>query len=228
MNSFSTSRLVVRLQASRLWIKLKEQILHPELTPERIARSFGLGLVIAFNPLLGLHTGVAVALCLIFRRLHRPLLLASMMINNPWTMVPIATVSAYLGNLLLGRGLALDLSRIHWDRIGWSSFASRHGLNGLFHMLEPILGPYLLGGFILSALAFPVGYYTMLKLSTHLRKLHLHMPHLPHIHLPSFHRDPAAKENPHGHALPHETGPGHAAEAAGRPAEPPRGGDGRG
>jgi len=228
MISFSISPLVARLKTTRLWTKLKDQILHPDLTPERIAMSFGLGLTIAFNPLLGLHTGMAVALCVLFRRLHRPLLIASMMVNNPWTMVPLATVSAYLGNLLLGRGLELDLSRIRWDHIGWSSFASRQGLQGLFHMLEPILGPYLLGGFILSALAFPAGYYSMLKLSKHLRKLHLHLPHLPHLHLPTFHRDPASKESPHGHALPHETGPGHAAEAAGRPAEPPGGGDGRG
>jgi uncharacterized protein (DUF2062 family) len=225
MNFNSARPFVAYLKKSRLWTKLKDQILHPDITPEQIAKSFGLGLSIAFNPVLGLHTGVAIALCVLFRTLHRPLLFASVMVNNPWTMVPIATVSAYLGNILMGRGLALDLSRIHWEGIGWSSFATRHGLGAMFHMLKPILAPYLLGGFLLSALAFPLGYFAMLKLSKHLRKLHLHLPHL---HLPTFHRDPITKENPHGHALPHETGPGHAAETDGRSAEPPRGGDGRG
>lgn len=228
MPSFSLHAMRARLKNSRTWARLKGVILHPDLTPEQVAASFGLGLMVAFNPLLGLHTGLALALCFLFRKLHRPLLLASMMVNNPWTMVPIATLSAYAGNILMGRGLDLDLSRIRWDGIGWSSFATRHGLGELFHMMKPILAPYLLGGFLLSALAFPVGYYAMLKLSKHVRKLHLHMPHLPHIHLPTFHHDHPDKETEHGHALPHETGPGHAAEAAGRPAEPAGGGDGRG
>lgn len=231
MTSFSLSAIRARLKNSRTWSRLRAFVLDPELTPEQVAMSVGLGLMIAFNPLLGLHTGLAVGLCLLFRKLHRPLLFASMMVNNPWTMVPIATLSAYAGNILMGRGLELDLARIRWEGIGWNSFATRHGLGELFHMMKPILAPYLIGGFLFSVLAFPVGYYAMLKLSKRIRKLHFHMPHmphLPHIHLPTFHHDPSDKETDHGHALPHETGPGHAAEAAGRPAEPAGGGDGRG
>lgn len=214
-----------RFTPSRYWAQIKSHILHPDVTPEQLAMTVGLGLSITFNPLLGIHTALAVLLCVIFRRLHRPLLLASILVNNPWTMVPIATLSAYLGNFLLGRGLHIDLSGIRWTEIGWHNLVTRAGLLELYLMLKPILAPYLLGGFLLSALAFPVGYFAMLKLSKSLRKIHLHMPHL---HLPTFQRDHSDKETPHGHALPHETGPGHAAEAAGRPAEPARGGHGRG
>ncbi|HWQ11075.1 MAG TPA: DUF2062 domain-containing protein, partial [Holophaga sp.] len=216
---------VAFLRKQPLWIKLKALILHPETTPEQIALSFAMGLAITVNPLLGLHTALALGLCVAFRKLHRPLLLASSMINTPWTIVPVATISAYLGNLLLGHGFDLDLSHIRWEEITWRSFVTRGGLVETFHMLKPILGPYLLGGFILSALAFTGGYFAMLKLSQRVRSLNLHIPHL---HIPAFHRDPTAKENPHGHALPHEAGPGHAAEAAGGPAEPPgRGNRGR-
>ena len=228
MTVFSPQSIVAFFKRSPIWLKLKKQILHPDVTPEQIATSFGLGLSIAFNPLLGLHTIMVLGLCLVFRKLHRPLILASAMINNPWTMVPIATAHAYAGNLLLGRGLELDLSRIRWEGLGWSSFVTRQGLEDMFHMLEPILAPYLLGGFLLSILAFPVGYFAMLRLSKRLRRLHLHMPHLPHIHIPTMHPDPTLKEKSHGHALPHETGPGHAAEAHGSPAEPEGGGNRRG
>ena len=217
MTDSSVSSFVAYLKKSTFWVKLKALILHPETTPEQTAMSFGLGLAITVNPLLGLHTLMALGLCVAFRRIHRPLLLASVMINNPWTIVPIATLSAYLGNLLLGRGLDLDLSRIRWDSIGWRSFVTRDGLEETLHMLKPILGPYLLGGFLLSAVAFPVGYFAMLKLSKRLRRIHLHIPHL---HIPVLQRDPVSKEHPHGHAFPHEAGPGHAAEAAGDPAEP--------
>jgi uncharacterized protein (DUF2062 family) len=216
-----------RLKKSRIWMKFSALMLHPDLTPEQVAASFGLGLMIAFNPVLGVHTGLALVLCLLFRKLHRPLLLATIMVNNPWTMVPIATLSAYAGNVLLGRGLDLDLSQIRWGEIGWHSFITLHGLGEMFRMMKPVLGPYLLGGFLLSILAFPAGYYTMLKLSKYIRKIHLHLPHIPHIHLPTFHHD-HDKEHAHGHAIPHETGPSHAAEAAGDPAEPSRGRDGRG
>jgi hypothetical protein len=55
----------------------------------------------------------------------------------------------------------------------------------MYLMLKPILGPYLLGGLVLSALALPVGYYVMLKVARHLRRLHIHMPpvKLPSLHL---------------------------------------------
>jgi uncharacterized protein (DUF2062 family) len=225
MTLFPSLPFVAYLSKSRLWTTLKRHILHPDVTPEQLAMSFGLGLAIAFNPLLGLHTVLVIVLCLLFRRLHRPLLFASMMINNPWTMMPIATVSTYTGNILMGRGLKLDLAGIRWDTIGWHSFVSRQGLSGLFHMLEPILAPYLLGGFLLSVLAFPVGYYAMLKTSKYLRMIHLRIPH---IHLPSFHRDHPDKEKSHGHALPDEAGPGHAAKIDGRPAGSASGGDRRG
>lgn len=225
MTSPASSSFVARLKQSRYWVQIKSHILHPDTTPEQLALSVGLGLSITFNPILGIHTVLGVALCLVFRRLHRPLLLASMLVNNPWTMVPIATLSAYFGNILLGRGLNISLSGIRWAEIGWHNLVTRDGMLELYHMLKPILAPYLLGGFLLSALAFPAGYFAMLKLSKYLRRVHLHMPHL---HLPTFHRDHSDKENPHGHALPHETGPGHAAETAGRPAEPPGGRNGRG
>ena len=111
---------------------------------------------------------------------------AACFINNPWTMVPIATLSTYLGNLMLGRGLHLDLSGIHWHDIGLTSFITKQGIDDMVYMLKPILGPYLLGGTVLSILMFLPGYYVMLTLTQRIRKLHMH---LPHFHVPSLHRE---------------------------------------
>jgi len=158
-----------------IWKTLRAHILHPEKTPTDVAMSFALGFSIAWNPLLGLHTTLVILLCLIFRRLHRPLILAAAFINNPWTMVPIATASTYLGNILLGRGLHLDLAGIHWHSLGLRNFVTREGFDAMFHMLKPVLGPYVLGGAVLCFLALPIGYFGMLKLARHLRRLHL--PH---------------------------------------------------
>ena len=172
--------------APNLWTRFKLHVLHPELSPRQVALSFAIGFAICWNPLIGTHTALVLGICLIFRRLHRPLVLLAMLLNNPWTMVPIATISAYAGNLLLGRGLAIDLAGVHWREIGWHSFVNREGFEAMYRMVKPILVPYLLGGSVLCLLALPAGYFAALALTRRLRRMHLH---LPHVHLPHLHSD---------------------------------------
>ena len=83
----------------------------------------------------------------------------------------------------MGRGCRPHFHGIRWDTIGWHSFVSHRGFDHMYIMLKPILGPYLLGGLVLSALALPVGYYVMLKITRHLRRLNIHMPE---VKLPSL------------------------------------------
>lgn len=152
--------------------RMKAHIVHPELSARQVALSFGIGFSICWNPFLGTHTWLVLGLCFAFKRLHRPLVLATAFLNNPWTMVPIATFSAYFGNILLGRGLDLDFSGIHWNSIGIRSFLTREGFQAMSDMLRPILTPYLLGGIVLSALAVPAGYLLMLWITRRLRGKH--------------------------------------------------------
>ncbi|HJW08193.1 MAG TPA: DUF2062 domain-containing protein [Holophagaceae bacterium] len=157
-----------------MWPKLRMHILHPELTSEQVAWSFALGLTIAFNPLLGLHTALIITFCLLFKRLHRPLIVAGGLVNNPWTTVPIASLEAYVGNILRGRGLDLDLSVVRWHEIGWRSFLTWDGFQSMVLMVRPILHSYLLGGTVLCLASLPAGYYLMLWLTRHLRNRHGH------------------------------------------------------
>ncbi|HET6789510.1 MAG TPA: hypothetical protein VFH49_16210, partial [Aquabacterium sp.] len=89
---------------------------------------------------------------------------------------PMATGSALLGNILLGRGLHLDLSGVVWKSIGWHSVSTRAGFEAAAAMLKPILAPYLLGGFVMSALALPVGYFLMLRLAHRMRSPKIQPP----------------------------------------------------
>ncbi|HJV23485.1 MAG TPA: DUF2062 domain-containing protein [Holophagaceae bacterium] len=156
------------------WGSLKAHIIHPELTPKRVAWSFAIGFSIAWNPFLGLHTAMILLLCLFARKLHRPLIFLACFINNPWTMVPMATTSTLLGSGLLGRGWKVDLSSIRWTEIGWRSFISQEGLAQLSTMFKPILAPYLLGGMVMSILALPLGYWVMHQVALKLRARHLY------------------------------------------------------
>ncbi len=155
------------------WAALKAHILHPELTPRQVAWSFAIGFSIAWNPFLGLHTGMILLLCVFARHLHRPLIFLACFINNPWTLVPMATASTMVGSALLGRGWKVDLSTIHWAEIGWRSFTSKVGFEQLTTMFKPIMAPYLLGGMVLSILAFPLGYWVMHRVALKLRARHL-------------------------------------------------------
>lgn len=179
------------LSKSGLALHIKHIILHPEMTPERVALSFAIGISVAWNPFIGLHTWLILLLCIIFRKLHRPLMLLACYVNNPWTMLPMASVSSLLGNLLLGRGWHLNFRGIRWHSITWRSFLTRSGFDGMCHMLKPILVPYLVGGLVMSALALPVGYYVMLLIARRLRKLnlHLHPARLAGLHLNKHHDD---------------------------------------
>jgi uncharacterized protein (DUF2062 family) len=185
--------------APKSWIKgglgehFKRIILHPEMTPEQLALSFAIGFAVAWNPFIGLHTWIALLLCIIFRKLHRPLMLLACYLNNPWTMLPIASVSSLVGNLVLGRGWHLHFRGVKWHSIGWRSFATREGFDGMCHMLKPILVPYLVGGLLLSALALPIGYYVMLKIARRLRHLHIH---LPPVKLTALHRSRNRNDDP--------------------------------
>ncbi|HCZ32610.1 MAG TPA: hypothetical protein DHV93_03615 [Holophagaceae bacterium] len=155
---------------THLWARTKRFLADPDLEPHHLAWSFALGFSIAWNPLLGTHTGLVLASCALVKKLHRPLTFLGAFINNPWTMVPIATGSALFGNILLGRGFRLDLSGVDWTSLGWRSFSTAEGFQAAGAMLKPILLPYLLGGFVLSALAVPVGYFLMLRLAHRLRR----------------------------------------------------------
>ena len=157
--------------------RLKHFVLHPELDPEQIAWSFAIGLSVAFNPLMGLHTLMVLAFCFLFRRLHMPLMLLGAFINNPWTLVPIASMEVVVGNLLRGRGLHYGLGTIPWHTITWRNFASWAGMQELADILRPVLHSYLLGGFLLCLLAIPIGYWLTLAVVRRMRAIHfLHRP----------------------------------------------------
>jgi uncharacterized protein (DUF2062 family) len=109
-------------------------------TPPRVALAFGLGLFIAFFPIFGIHTVMALGVGFAFR-LSRVALLAGCYVNNPWTLVPLYSAGTALGCWLLGVPLA-ELSR----------------LSGNFRDLGGLVWPYVVGNLVAGALAGLVGY----------------------------------------------------------------------
>jgi len=133
--------------------RLLHDFLHLDDTPRRIAAAFGVGVYIAFHPLLGLHTLMALGIAFAFR-LSRAAVLVGIYVNNPWTIAPMYLAGTTLGCWILG--VPLDgLSGIQWD-LGSMAFYRL-----LVVSLKPYLWPYVLGNTILGIVCGAVAYLVM-------------------------------------------------------------------
>ena len=127
-----------------------EVLFHVGDTPHRIALAFAIGLFIAFSPLLGLHTVIALGIAFLFR-LSRGAMLLGAYINNPWTIAPLYIAGTTVGCFLLGvppEGLV----EIDWDLHGVAFYRN------LIDHLRPYLWPYVIGNTLVGLVVGLVGY----------------------------------------------------------------------
>jgi len=71
---------------------------HAERSPRKLAFSCALGVFIAFSPFVGLHTAMVFMFSWFFALNTALLFAVSMLINNPWTMVPIYATNHVVGD----------------------------------------------------------------------------------------------------------------------------------
>ncbi len=126
-------------------------------TPERIAQAFALGVFLAFSPLIGLHAFLGIVVALFFG-LNRIAFLMGLLINNPWTLIPIYAAGTYLGGLLIGFPSRPSLPSFEWHALWNRSFWLQ--LAGQWHILKPMV----VGSFILSILLSAFSYVAALHL----------------------------------------------------------------
>jgi uncharacterized protein (DUF2062 family) len=141
------------------WLRRTGQILlHVEDRPSRVALAFAVGVFIAFFPLLGIHTGLAIAIAIAFR-LSKPAILIGAWINNPWTIAPLYGAGTLLGCLVLGVSPA-SLGAIDWSLRGRALYES------LAAGLGPLLMPFVVGNLVLGAAAALVAFFALRCLLT--------------------------------------------------------------
>jgi hypothetical protein len=136
------------------WLRRVGQILlHVEDSPSRVAAAFALGVFIAFFPILGIHTGMALVLAVLLR-LNRVAILVGAWTNNPWTLAPMYTAGTLLGCFVLGVSPA-SLREIDWSlegRVFYESLATG---------LRPLVLPFVLGNLALGAAAALVSFFVL-------------------------------------------------------------------
>jgi len=131
-------------------------LLHVEDSPSRVAAAFAVGVFIAFFPILGIHTGLALLIALAFRLRKVAILLGAWM-NNPWTLTPMYTAGTLIGCALLGESPA-SLGAIDWSLSGRAFYAS------LLAGLRPLLLPFVVGNLVLGAAAGGASYVVLRRL----------------------------------------------------------------
>ncbi len=155
------ARVRTVVAASMSWAKRSlRSLVSLNDTPERIALGFAVGVFFAFSPLLGMHTFLGLLVAFVFG-LNRVAVLVGVFINNPWTLVPIYGLAAYLGGLLVGFPPAASLPNLEWSgvlqRRFWAELAGHWG----------IVKPVLLGSTILSVgfalISYPVALFLVQK-----------------------------------------------------------------
>ena len=130
-------------QAARVLLQLQE-------SPHRTAVAFSAGVWIAFFPIVGLHTIIALTLAFFFR-LNRVAILLGAFINNPWTLAPMFMAGTAFGCLLLG------VSPGALANIDWSCGEGRF-YTDLWASLRPFVLPYLLGNVALGTISSVASY----------------------------------------------------------------------
>ncbi len=138
------------------------RLLALEDPPERTALAFSVGVLIAFSPLLGLHTILATALAFAFR-FNKVAVYAGTFVNNPFlTLVPIILASYAVGAFLTGRPVALPeggmalLREPHLLAAGyWRELSAQ---------FRAVLLPFAVGGTVLSVVCSLAAYPVTLKL----------------------------------------------------------------
>ncbi len=124
---------------------LLRALVQMEDTPNRLALAFGIGVFIAFFPILGIHTGMALLIAVVFR-LNKVAILAGAWTNNPWTLGPMFLAGTLVGCALLGVS-AEGLHAVDWSLHGRAFYEE------LFESLRPLVLPFLVGNLVLGVLA---------------------------------------------------------------------------
>jgi hypothetical protein len=122
-------------------------------SPSRVAAAFGVGVFLAFFPVLGIHTGLALGIAVLFR-LSKVAILAGAWINNPWTIAPLYGAGTLLGCFLLGVAPASP-SAVDW------SLSGRAFYSALATTLAPLAWPFVIGNLVLGAVAGLVGFLVL-------------------------------------------------------------------
>jgi uncharacterized protein (DUF2062 family) len=132
-----------------------ERLIAQEQCPDKLAFTCALGVYIGISPLVGLHTVLTFASAWFFSLNIAALFAVSVLIHNPWTMMPVYAIDHIFGKWFFS---VLRIDYMQWDPAWFEScnlFLKEHtGINGLS------LSAFFVGGNVLaigaSLMVYPI------------------------------------------------------------------------
>jgi uncharacterized protein (DUF2062 family) len=118
-----------------------------DATPHQVGLGFAIGVVLGVFPSFGLGVPAAILLSLIFR-INKAATLVGVFIMNPLTLIPIWTMSAFIGGLITGADYRIILEQ------------ARNG--ELFRSLSYSTYVYIIGNVTLAS-ALAVSSYALIR-----------------------------------------------------------------
>lgn len=128
-----------------------KSVLRMEGTPENIALAFAIGVFVAFFPIIGIHTIMALGLAWLFG-VSPAIALAGTFVNNPWTFILVYGGGLHTGLLVMGRSTT-EVS-IDWLNLN-------PGM--LLELAKLLFLPFVVGCLLLGVAGAIAGYVFMLK-----------------------------------------------------------------
>ncbi len=164
----------IRYTSRRIRQFIVHRILRVDDTPHRIAMGAGIGMFMAWTPLIGLHMTLSLVLGFLLRA-NKAVAVAAVWASNPLTMAPMLWSGFKLGELMLGRSY-------HWrqfqDAINAavsSDSSLLQTLESWWHAVWPVLPPLALGCTTIGVFAAAACYVlTLWGVKAH-RRRHAHL-----------------------------------------------------
>lgn len=140
--------------------KFFSHILAAGVTPGQRAAAISLGVFIAFSPFLGIQTLLIFALSWLLG-LNPAITFATVyLVNNPWTMIPIAAADYIVGLWLIEIKLGYNLVPYNPFFMDWINRKIGYYIMKYLGIKQLCFWYYILGGlilaFILSVLLYPI------------------------------------------------------------------------
>lgn len=135
-----------------------QQIIASESSPTRLARATSLGIGIAFSPYLGFQTILIFVLSYLIHANAAITFTVVYLVNNPWTMIPIAAADYLVGQSLVEKILGLNLVIYNPSWMDWVNAKIGHYLVHYLGVSELCFWCFIIGGNILALSAGLMSY----------------------------------------------------------------------
>jgi uncharacterized protein (DUF2062 family) len=131
------------------------RLMTQEQSPRKLAFTCALGIYIGISPFPGLHTVMTLLFAWVFSVNLAVLFAVSVLVSNPWTMVPVYTFDHLFGTWLLR---LLHIDYVHYDPVWMESvnlfFKEHIGISGLSPLAFLVGGNALAIG--MSVISYPL------------------------------------------------------------------------